>query len=77
MTRRVGPGAGPGVPRTVVDTNVVVSALLWRGTPHKLFSLVESEDILLFTSRELVSELTDVLARRKLARAVRATGKKR
>lgn len=61
--------------RVVVDTNVVVSALLWRGTPHKLFGLVESEDILLFTSRALVSELTDVLARRKLARAVRATGK--
>lgn len=61
--------------RAVVDTNVVVSALLWRGAPHKLFGLVESEDILLFTSRALVSELSDVLARRKIARAVRATGK--
>ncbi len=75
MTRRAGPGAGPGVLRAVADTNVVVSALLWRGTPHRLFGLVETEEILLFTSRALVSELTDVLARRKLARAVRATGK--
>lgn len=61
--------------RTVADTNVVISALLWRGAPHKLFGLVESEEILLFTSHELIAELADVLARRKLARAVRATDK--
>ena len=61
--------------RAVADTNVVVSALLWRGAPHRLFSQVEPERILFYTSRALVAELAGVLARRKLARAVRATGK--
>jgi putative PIN family toxin of toxin-antitoxin system len=61
--------------RAVADTNIVVSALLWRGTPHQLFSLTESGEIAFYTSRALIEELADVLPRRKLARAVRATGK--
>lgn len=61
--------------RAVADTNIVVSALLWRGTPHRLFGAIESAEISFFTSRALFEELVDVLSRRKLARAVRATGK--
>ncbi|MGH8738502.1 MAG: putative toxin-antitoxin system toxin component, PIN family [Burkholderiales bacterium] len=61
--------------RAVADTNVVVSALLWRGAPHRLFGRIEPERIELYSSRALLAELEDVLARRKLARAVRATGK--
>lgn len=61
--------------RAVADTNVVVSALLWRGAPHRLFGRIEPEQIELYSSRALLAELESVLARRKLARAVRATGK--
>lgn len=61
--------------RLVADTNTVVSALLWRGAPHRLFEALETADITFYTSRALLDELTDVLARRKLARAVRASGK--
>lgn len=61
--------------RAVADTNVVVSALLWRGAPHRLFGRIEPELLQLYSSRALLSELEGVLVRRKLARAVRATGK--
>ncbi len=61
--------------RLVADTNTVVSALLWRGTPHRLFEAIETGELTFFTSRALLEELADVLPRRKLARAVQATGK--
>jgi len=60
--------------RLVADTNVVVSALLWRGTPYALFKAAEEHALEFFTSRVLLDELEEVLARRKLAKAVRATG---
>ena len=61
--------------RLVADTNTVVSALLWRGAPHRLFEVIEAGELSFFTSRALLDELADVLPRRKLARAVQATGK--
>ena len=60
--------------RTVVDTNVLVSAFLWQGTPGRLIEFAGDTQIQLFTSRALLAELADVLSRDKLARAVRATG---
>lgn len=61
--------------RIVADTNTVVSALLWQGTPHRLFEAIETAGLSFFTSRALLDELAGVLPRRKLARAVQATGK--
>jgi len=61
--------------RLVADTNTVVSALLWHGAPHRLFEAIETEELSFYASRALVDELVDVLARRKLARAVKASGK--
>jgi putative PIN family toxin of toxin-antitoxin system len=63
--------------RLVADTNVVVSALLWRGTPYALFKAAEDHELEFFTSRVLLDELEEVLARRKLAKAIRATGSPR
>jgi uncharacterized protein len=60
--------------RLVVDTNTVVSALLWRGAPHRLFEALETRQFFLYSSRSLLDELAEVLARRKLARAVQASG---
>lgn len=60
--------------RLVVDTNVLVSAFLWQGTPGRLIELAGEKDVQLFTSRALIDELTDVLHRKKLARPIRATG---
>jgi putative PIN family toxin of toxin-antitoxin system len=61
--------------RVVADTNTIVSALLWRGSPHRLIAAMEDYPIAFFTSRVLLAEFADVLSRRKLAKAVRATGK--
>ncbi len=50
--------------RIVLDTNVVLSALLWRGTPYRLLqSLRSSEHVLLFSSVALLTELAEVLVR--------------
>lgn len=58
--------------RLVVDTNVVISALLWGGTPKALFALGETNDISFYTSRALLDEMADVLSRKKLAKTLSA-----
>jgi putative PIN family toxin of toxin-antitoxin system len=62
------------LPRWVVDTNVLVSAFLWRGTPARVIELVGESEVQLFTSRALLDELAATLAKKKLARYVAATG---
>jgi uncharacterized protein len=50
--------------RIVLDTNVVVSALLWRGPPHRLLRAVRDHDeARLYSSPALIEELADVLSR--------------
>ena len=51
--------------RLVLDTNVVMSALLWRGAPYQLLTNIrdQAELIRLFCSTPLLVELADVLAR--------------
>jgi len=53
--------------KIVLDTNVVVSALLWGGTPYKLIEAATAGDAELYTSPALVTELRDVLGREHLA----------
>jgi len=61
--------------RVVADTNTIVSALLWRGNPHRLIAAIDDYPIVFYTSRVLLDEFARVLTRRKLAKAIRATGK--
>lgn len=60
--------------RLVVDTNVLVSAFLWQGTPGRLIELAAEKELELFSSRTLLDELAATLAKRKLARPLAATG---
>ena len=60
--------------KLVVDTNVLVSAFLWQGTPGKLIELAGEKECQLFTSRTLIDELAEVLQRKKLAKQVQSTG---
>jgi putative PIN family toxin of toxin-antitoxin system len=53
--------------RLVLDTNVVVSALVFGGTPVHLLQAAVTGDVLLFTSPILLAELRKVLARPHLA----------
>src|SRR5438445_12854069 len=61
--------------RLVLDTNTVISALLWKGAPHGVLSAARARRATtLHTSAKLLAELVDVLSRDKLASAVAATG---
>jgi putative PIN family toxin of toxin-antitoxin system len=53
--------------RLVLDTNVVVSALIWGGTPFRLLEAASEGDVSLHTSPALLAELRDVLGRPHLA----------
>ncbi len=52
--------------RIVLDTNVVISALLWGGTPYRLMQAAVDGALTLCTSPALLSELNAVLARNHL-----------
>ena len=60
---------GAGV-RLVLDTNVVVSALIWDGPPERLLDLAVSGEIALFSSAVLLDELAGVLERGKFIEAL-------
>jgi uncharacterized protein len=54
--------------RVVIDTNVAVSALLWRGPPRQLLDqIIEEPKIELYSSSALLRELSDVLNRPNFA----------
>jgi len=53
--------------RIVLDTNVVISALIWGGVPRQLLDLGRDSQTTFFTSSLLLNELADVLERDKFA----------
>lgn len=55
--------------RIVLDTNVVLSALLWRGTPHRLREAIRMQaSAQLFTTAVLLAEvLNRPMAAKRLA----------
>jgi putative PIN family toxin of toxin-antitoxin system len=57
--------------RAVLDTNVVVSALLWGGIPERLIEFAGEGALELFTSEALLAELAGVLTRSKFAARLR------
>lgn len=60
MKRSAGPEAGP--PRLVIDTNVFVSALLFKGVASRLVPLWQSGRIVYLLSRPILEEYLRVLA---------------
>lgn len=60
--------------RLVLDTNVVLSALVWRGTPHRLLTQIRQQLEIhrLFSSEALLTELAKVLNRPHLAEPLAA-----
>ncbi len=53
--------------KLVLDTNIVISALIWGGEPYKLIRAATEGDIELYTSPALLTELQGVLGREHLA----------
>lgn len=51
--------------RAVIDTNVLLSGLLWRGAPHRLIEAVRAGELTFITSPALLAELGEVIHRPK------------
>lgn len=51
--------------RAVIDTNVLVAALLWRGPAHALLEQVRAGTLAMVSSPALLAELADVIGRTK------------
>jgi putative PIN family toxin of toxin-antitoxin system len=60
--------------RAIVDTNIVVSAFLWGGTPREILDAARRNTLTLFTSAALIAELEDVLSRPKFAKRIADVG---
>jgi putative PIN family toxin of toxin-antitoxin system len=60
--------------RVLLDTNVIVSALLFPGPPRRLLRVLSSPPFEIWTSRPLLRELAATLAYRKLASAISGRG---
>lgn len=50
--------------RVVLDTNVIISAILFGGKPREILSLVGKKNIISVTSAPLIAELLDVLVKK-------------
>jgi uncharacterized protein len=61
--------------RILLDTNVIVSALIWGGQPLRLIELAADGTIILYTSQTLLEELADVLSRSHLVTKLVNKGK--
>jgi putative PIN family toxin of toxin-antitoxin system len=59
--------------RVVIDTNTVISGLLWHGAPRTVLDLARAKRIRLYTSPHLLLELDDVLYRPKFAARIALT----
>lgn len=57
--------------RLVLDTNTVVSGLLWDGPPSQIMTMAMVGKVSLFTSVVLLDEVLDVLQRPKLAQRLK------
>lgn len=53
--------------RAIIDTNVLVSGLLWHGKPHALLERVRDGTVTLISSPALIAELAEVLERPQFA----------
>jgi putative PIN family toxin of toxin-antitoxin system len=51
--------------RAVIDTNVLLSGLLWHGQPHRLLEHVRDGALAMVSSPALLAELADVIGRAK------------
>jgi putative PIN family toxin of toxin-antitoxin system len=62
--------------RIVIDTNVLLSAFLWGGTPQRLLERVRSNTVDLVISPELLEEFATVIARAQFAAILARTTRK-
>ena len=61
--------------RAVLDTNTVISGLLWSGAPSRAIDAALDDKFLIITSQALIDELNHVLMRPKLQKRLAQIGK--
>jgi len=52
--------------KVVLDTNVLVSGTFWRGDSEKIVNKVENKEVELVSSKELIEEYEEVIAREEI-----------
>ena len=60
--------------KLVVDSNVLLSGLLWRGAPYRLIEQARDGKAELFSSPALLSELGEALGRPRFSDALARSG---
>lgn len=60
--------------RAVVDTNVLISGVLWFGAPHRLLGCAGQGQMTLVSCRELLEEFAAVIVRPTFARYLDRAG---
>ena len=60
--------------KVVLDTNVLISGLLWEGLPNNLLAMVKQGKLELCTSTEIIEELEGVLKREKFKPRIEELG---
>lgn len=58
--------------RVVLDTNTIISGLLWHGAPRQILEKARDGALELFTTIPLLAELEEVLLREKFSRHLAA-----
>ncbi len=62
--------------QVVLDTNIIISGLLWSGTPYRLLHVIHQHSgIQLYSSTVLLEELTDVLTRSAMTKRLNIINK--
>jgi len=54
--------------KVVLDTNTLISGILWDGNEAKIIEKAERKEIQLFTSQKILKELEEVLKREKFSK---------
>jgi len=57
--------------KVVLDTNVLISGLLWEGLPNRILTLIKQGEVTLCLSPEIVEEVEAVIKRDKFKGRVR------
>ena len=64
----------PSAMHVVLDTNTVISGLLWHGPPRQILNLAREGKLTLFASSAMLAELGNVLQREKFAERLNIAG---
>ena len=59
--------------RLVLDTNIIVSAFFWEGNEAELLRRIEEGKAIIYTTREILKEIEDVIKRQKFEDIIRKT----